>query len=149
MRSWIFSIITPVFRVTWSFRNNYNMLICCSKTHFYYYQCCKYLCSFVFYKNCNKCFSGLRNRKFKEWHLFEVEIVCNIINVFTVTFDQFNASLLNKVNHLFEKNLTNPKLLWLFSCLHDAFYCEGFHRLETIEMSILNVHFFIQMESVT
>ncbi len=39
------------------------------------------------------------NRKFKEYHLFEVEMVCNIINVFTVTFDQFNASLLNKINN--------------------------------------------------
>ncbi len=28
-------------------------------------------------------------------HLFEIEIFCNIINVF-VTFGQFNASLLNK-----------------------------------------------------
>ncbi len=25
----------------------------------------------------------------KEQHLFEIEIFCNIINVFTVTFDQF------------------------------------------------------------
>ncbi len=32
----------------------------------------------------------------KEQHLFEIEIFCNIISVFTVTFDQFNASLLNK-----------------------------------------------------
>ncbi len=29
-QSWIFSIITPVFSVKWSFRNNLNMLICCS-----------------------------------------------------------------------------------------------------------------------
>ncbi len=27
---------------------------------------------------------------------FEIEIICNIINLFTVTFDQFNASLMNK-----------------------------------------------------
>ncbi len=27
-QSWIFSIITPVFRVTWSFRKHSNMLIC-------------------------------------------------------------------------------------------------------------------------
>ncbi len=27
MRSWIFSIITPVFRVTWSFRNQISILI--------------------------------------------------------------------------------------------------------------------------
>ncbi len=36
------------------------------------------------------------NRKFKRKHLFDIEIYCNIINVFTVTFDQFNASLMNK-----------------------------------------------------
>ncbi len=31
------------------------------------------------------------------------EIFCNIINVFTVTFDQFNASLLNKMIDFFQK----------------------------------------------
>ncbi len=37
MRSCIFSIITSVFRVTWSFRNHNNMLICCSikKNHIF------------------------------------------------------------------------------------------------------------------
>ncbi len=34
-------------------------------------------------------------------HLFEIEIICNIINVFTVTFDQFNASSWIKVLMLF------------------------------------------------
>ncbi len=38
----------------------------------------------------------MMNRK----HLFEIEILCNIINVFTVTFDQFNASFLNSINFL-------------------------------------------------
>ncbi len=28
----------------------------------------------------------------REQHLFEIQIFCNIINIFTVTFDQFNAS---------------------------------------------------------
>ncbi len=32
----------------------------------------------------------------KEQLLFEIEIFCNIIHVFTVTFDRFNTSLLNK-----------------------------------------------------
>ncbi len=32
------------------------------------------------------------NIKLKEQHLFEIEIFYNIANVFTVTFDQFNAS---------------------------------------------------------
>jgi len=39
----------------------------------------------------------------KGQHLFE--IFCNIINVFTVTFDQFNASLPNKSIYLFRKIL--------------------------------------------
>ncbi len=30
MQSWIFSIITPVFSVTLSFRNNTDILVCCS-----------------------------------------------------------------------------------------------------------------------
>ncbi len=37
------------------------------------------------------------NRKLKEQHLLEMEIFCNI-NFFTVTFDQFNATLLEKNN---------------------------------------------------
>ncbi len=36
------------------------------------------------------------NRKFREQYLSEVEILCNIINVFIITFDQFKSSLLNK-----------------------------------------------------
>ncbi len=32
----------------------------------------------------------------KEGHLFKIEIFCHIKNVFTVTFDKFNASLQNK-----------------------------------------------------
>ncbi len=31
MQSWIVSIITPVFSVTWSFRNHSNMLLNCNK----------------------------------------------------------------------------------------------------------------------
>ncbi len=37
-----------------------------------------------------------------------MEIFCNIINVFTVTFDQFNACLLNKIISL--KFFTNAKI---------------------------------------
>ncbi len=35
-----------------------------------------------------------------EQRLFEIEIFCNIINVFTVTCDHLNASKLNKTIHL-------------------------------------------------
>ncbi len=37
---------------------------------------------------------SLMNRKFKRT-TFAIEIFCNIINVFTFNFDQFNASFLN------------------------------------------------------
>ncbi len=36
-------------------------------------------------------------------HLFEIEIFCNIINVFTVTFDKLNASSLNNSSNFFKK----------------------------------------------
>ncbi len=39
----------------------------------------------------------------KEPHLFVIGIFCNIITVFTVTFDEFKASLLNERIHLFQK----------------------------------------------
>ncbi len=48
---------------------------------------------------------------FVETILFEIEILYRIINVFTVTFDQFNVSLLNKrINWKIYINLTDPKL---------------------------------------
>lgn len=44
-------------------------------------------------------------------HLFEIEISYNIINVFTLTFDQYNTYLLNICIHFFSffKLLTDPK----------------------------------------
>lgn len=57
---------------------------------------------------------SLMNRKYSKPHLFEIEI---LINAFTSTFDQLNASLLDKSTHLFSenknlsKNRTDPKLL--------------------------------------
>jgi len=39
----------------------------------------------------------------KEQYLFKIEIFCNIINAFTVTFDQFNASSINKRSNLCNK----------------------------------------------
>ncbi len=35
---------------------------------------------------------SLMKRKFKGQHLFEIEIFCNIMNVSTVNFDQFNGN---------------------------------------------------------
>ncbi len=41
--------------------------------------------------------NSLMNVVFKEQHLFQMEVSCNIINVFIVTFDQFIASFLNQI----------------------------------------------------
>ncbi len=38
-----------------------------------------------------------------------MEIFCNIINVFTVTFDHFNVSFLNKSIHFLKKNKSTEK----------------------------------------
>ncbi len=48
MQSWIFSIINPVFSVTWLVRNPSNMMICCSR-NISYYQCWKHLCCLIFF----------------------------------------------------------------------------------------------------
>ncbi len=47
-------------------------------------------------------------RKLKEQHLFEMDIFCNIINVFTVTFDKFIVFLQNKSIHLFLFQVLTP-----------------------------------------
>ncbi len=56
MKSWIFSIITPVFGVTWSFRNHSIMLTWCSINIYYFYQCWKWLCRLIFCGNRNEGF---------------------------------------------------------------------------------------------
>ncbi len=89
-----------VFSVTWSFRNYFNMLICSSWNISYYYQCWTQLCCFIFL--------------WKPWYIFfrilwlkEQHFISNIINVFTVTLDQFNVFLLNKNIDFFQIVLSN------------------------------------------
>jgi len=52
-------------------------------------------------------------RSKKEQHLFKSKIFCNSINV-SVAFDQFRASLLNKINNFYiykkEKKLLNGRV---------------------------------------
>jgi len=45
--------------------------------------------------------SGFLVNSSKEQNLFEMEIFCIIINIFTITFDQLNASLLYKSINFF------------------------------------------------
>ncbi len=87
------------------FRNHYNMLICCSRNISDYYQCWKQLCCTIFlWKPSYILFFRIHRwiESSKEQCLFEIEIFCNIINVFTVTFDKFNVSLMNKNINFFQ-----------------------------------------------
>ncbi len=45
--------------------------------------------------------------KFKTTAFFFIKIICNIINFSTVTFDQFNALLLNVSNNFFKTKKTS------------------------------------------
>ncbi len=51
----------------------------------------------------------------KEEHFLKMINLCNIINVFTATFDQFNASLMNKRITFFQKKEKNSPQI--FKCL--------------------------------
>ncbi len=77
------------------FRNHNNMLICCSRNISDYYQCWQQLCCFIFlWKTWYILFFRIFwwTESSKEQHLFETEIFCNIINIFTVTFEKLYAS---------------------------------------------------------
>ncbi len=87
------------------FRNHSNMLICCSRNISDYYQCLE---TVVLHNISVETVIQLifqdsqMNRKFKRTAFIWNRNLCNIINVFTVTFDQFNASLMNKSNNSFQ-----------------------------------------------
>ncbi len=123
MRSCIFSIITPVFSVTWSSEIIIILIIINVEN---------LLCYQIFLrKQYNILFFRILwwIESSKEQHLFEKEIFCNIIiNGFTVTFDQFNASLLNKLINFqrAKKILLTPKLLNSIVFKEIAYFC---HRI--------------------
>ncbi len=77
MQSWFFIILTPVISVMWSFRNHSNMLIWCSKT-----------CAISNVENIESAIHFFRLlwwiQSSEGQHLFEMEIFCNIWNVFVV-----------------------------------------------------------------
>ncbi len=64
--------------------------------------CLIFIKKFTFFLSIKKIkfFQIFSKKSSKEQHLFEIEIFCNIINVFTVTLHQFNAYLLNKYINL-------------------------------------------------
>ncbi len=131
-QSWIFSIITHISD---------------------YYQCWKQSCCFIFL--CKSWFSIIFFRilwwkSSKEQHLFEVEIFCDIINVFPVTFNQFNACLMNKSIHLFSKGdltmsfinvLSLHDLIWILTFVGNKLKsCLSIHCSKKIRFSMEKMH---------
>ncbi len=101
--------ITPVFRVTWSFRKHSDLVL---NKHFLLLSMLKTVALFnMFVKYMFHFFSIIWwTESSNEQHLFRLEIVCNITH-FTFNFDQFNAPLLNTSIHFLEKKHTDLKLL--------------------------------------
>jgi len=69
------------------------------------------------------------NRMFKRTAFIKNRVICNIINVFTVTFDQFNMSLMDKSIFCFISMTTSAKIPKIVV----------FSKSSTITSSILNV----------
>ncbi len=113
MQSWIFRIITPVFSVTWSFRNHSNMLIWYSNIS---YKCWKQLCWLVFLwtlRNISFCRFLINKTRSIEQHLFEIEIIYNIINVsLSILINLMHPCWIKVfiiISSFKNKNLTDPK----------------------------------------
>ncbi len=104
-----FSAAIPLFfSVTWAFRNPSNTLIYSSRNISYYYQCGIFSTLIIFlYKPWYMFFQdSLVKKSSKEQHFLFSFFICNMnyfknTTVFTVTFDQFNAYLLNKIKSFF------------------------------------------------
>ncbi len=155
MCSCIFSIITSVFSVAWSseiiliywFAAQETFLIIinvensCGNCDAFYFSLMFFLL-FVFFYLIHRWIESS-----KEQHLFEVEIFCNIIHVFTVTFDQFNASLLNRNMNVFQKNLTDCKrqyyiIFTLCMCENKSHILTLKEVSELLELLIFLIFFF-------
>ncbi len=92
MQNCIFSTITPVFSVIWPFRNHSNMNIWHLKIYLLLLSMLKtVMLLYIFLETVTHS---------KEQYLFETEI---FLHFCTVTFDQFNVSLLNKTINFIKK----------------------------------------------
>ncbi len=88
------------------------------ETFIFYFQCWKWSCCFIFPE-------VLDGYKVKKNSIFlKKKLFCNIINVFTVTFEQFNASLVNKMFNSFLLTLNS----WI-EAYNDYFYVFYFYAL--------------------
>ncbi len=81
----------------------------------------------------------------EEQHLSEIEIFCNIINVFIITFDQFKASLLNKsINFYNPPPKKNIYIYWLqVSCCRK----QKINKLSNNKNTLLETGLLLKMQS--
>jgi len=89
------------------FRNHNNMLIYCSRNFYDYYQYWKQSCCLMFFWKLIRLILFKIHRRIespKGQHLFEIDIFFNIINVLNITFDQFNAAVMNKTMNYLKEN---------------------------------------------
>ncbi len=95
MRSCIFIIITPVFSVTWSSEIIIIYWFTAQET---------FLIIIIVLHNILWIHFIITDeyKSLKEINVFEIEIICDIINVFTANFDQSNAFLLKENIMLFQ-----------------------------------------------
>ncbi len=126
------------------FRNHSNILICCSRNISDYYQC--WNCCAPSYFGGNRdtfCFSILWCiASSKEHHLFEIEIFCIIINVFTLTSNQVNVSLLNNSIRFSQNKSIIVLLVYIFRLLYRSPWARQHQWMVSLIICILFTSWF-------
>ncbi len=117
-------------------------LIWCLSNISYYYQCWKQLCCLMFlWKPLCLFFQDSLINKFDllmiNIFFFKMEIFYNIVNIFTVTFDQLNATLLTKSIIFFKNKSYWPQTL-KYSVIHKL--CDSLNLWYFLEHSRINYH---------
>ncbi len=77
-----------------------------------------------------------KNRKFKRTELIWNIYFCNIINVFIITFDQFKASLLNQIIHLYNPPPPKKKKNSMLISVYDVTKAFIWDKCWTLDLSI-------------
>ncbi len=119
------------------------MLICCSRNISDYYQC--WNCCAPSYFGGNRdtfCFSILWCIASSKHHLFEIEIFCIIINVFTLTSNQVNVSLLNNSIRFSQNKSIIAMLVYIFHLLYRSPWARQ-HQWTVREWWVLSFAFYL------
>ncbi len=149
--SWIFSIITPVFSVIWYFRNNYNMLICCSRNIIYW----KLLWCFIFVCKpwCSCFFLLLDEVAWRTAIIWNINF-SNFINIFTVKVNIYYQGTVNGPSALADSGSSFNCSRYLYQSITNLnFITPGLWDLRMPHSDILNSerkvwqnHFSVQFE---